>query len=301
MPIVDFDLGDYFDDDDDDKPAAQPAAPRTDPDAMPDAADDTDGATPSSVSQAGDRKDDPLLRMTLMDIAPDRREPAMDHSAPASADAAQDDPVEQALDDLESRPWRREQETSPDDDALDRAESAEYEEPNFVKQGRRRQRIGRVLRAAMMTGSAILFLALLLQSAYVFRNRIAALFPQTKPVLAAICMRLGCQVGLPAQIEAVSIESSELQTLAADASTFALTVLLRNHGATDQAWPGIELTLNDASEKPVARRVFLPREYLTPPLDVNKGLGARSEQVIRLYFELTQLKASGYRVYLFYP
>jgi hypothetical protein len=108
-------------------------------------------------------------------------------------------------------------------------------------------------------------------------------------------------VGLPAQIESVAIESSELQTLAPDSNTFALTVLLRNHGATAQAWPNIELTLNDSNEKPIARRVFLPRDYLAESADVRKGFAARSEQPVKVHFELVQLKASGYRVYLFYP
>ncbi|MGH8809508.1 MAG: DUF3426 domain-containing protein, partial [Noviherbaspirillum sp.] len=123
----------------------------------------------------------------------------------------------------------------------------------------------------------------------------------TKPVLTDACARLGCQLGLPAQIEMVSIESNELQTLAADNSTFTLTVLLRNHGTTAQAWPHIELTLNDTNEKAIARKVFQPGDYLAPVQDAGKGFGPKSEQPVKIHFALSQLKASGYRVYLFYP
>ena len=245
-------------------------------------------------------KDDPLLRMTLMDFAYERSE-----SPPVPAPASEEedsDPVEQAIDDLQSKPWR-EPETNIDAEAdpIDQADAAEYEEPSFVRQGRRRQRIGRALRIFMAVASVILLLGLLVQSAYVFRNQIAAWLPQTKPLLVQACTRIGCQVGLPMQIDAVSIESSELQALSADSNSFSLTVLLRNHSATAQAWPNLELTLNDAAEKPLVRRVFLPRGYLPNAQEFNQGFASRSEQTVKLFFELAQLKAAGYRVYVFYP
>ncbi|HYD95634.1 MAG TPA: DUF3426 domain-containing protein [Noviherbaspirillum sp.] len=298
LPHIDFHIDIPDDLHDAPPPAAAPAVTTAAP-VPEDAAPLADNKpAPEPVRQ----KDDPLLRMTLMDFADGRREPVDGNRAPGAAVEETDDSIGQAIDDLESKPWRREQDASElaDGDALDRAEAAEYEEPSFVKKGRRRQRVGRVLRIMMAAGSVVLLFALLAQAAYVFRDQIAAWYPDTKPALAAACARLGCQVGLPAQIDAVSIESSELQTVAADSSTFALAVLLRNHGATEQAWPAIELTLNDSAEKPLARRVFLPREYLPAP-DAKPGFPAGSEQPVKLFFELAQLKASGYRVYLFYP
>lgn len=302
-PSVDFDLGDLGD--------IEPEPAEKDPPAerpFPDSSDSTLAEADKEEIEAASapaepQKDDPLLRMTLMDFAHERREPVIEGPAEQEAAKDDDDPIEQAIDDLESKPWRREQDVSepPEGDALDQAEAADYEEPSFVKQGRRKQRIGRAVRIFMMVSSVLLLIALLAQGTYVFRDQIAAWFPQAKPLLADACARIGCQVGLPAHIEAVSIESSELQTLAADSNTFALTVLLRNHSATAQAWPNIELTLNDAGEKPIARRVFLPREYLADTVDATKGFAPRSEQPVKLHFELAQLKASGYRVYLFYP
>ncbi|RZI41689.1 DUF3426 domain-containing protein [Herbaspirillum sp. HC18] len=293
MPQADFYID--FPDEEDETVSEEHAAEPSEP------APATEDDTPPPAAQQEPRKDDPLLRMTLMDFAYERREPAADDAVPSQEET--EDPIEQAIDDLESKPWRRELDASnlADSDALDRAEAAEYEVPSFVKQGRRKQRVGRALHIVMTIGSVILLIALLVQSAYVFRDQIAAWIPKAKPALATICARIGCQVGLPAQIESVSIESSELQTVAPDSNTFALTILLRNHDATEQAWPNIELTLNDNAEKPVARRVFVPREYLPAAIDAQKGIPAKSEQPLKLFLELAQLKASGYRVYLFYP
>jgi predicted Zn finger-like uncharacterized protein len=300
-PSVDFDLGDLHGAEP--EPVSETPVP---PKVFPDSSDTTLAAADkeefnTSPPAEEPRKDDPLLRMTLMDFAHERREPAIE--APPEEHAEEEDPIEQAIDDLESKPWRKEQDASElaEGDALDQAEAAEYEEPSFVKQGRRKERIGQALHLVMAIGSIVLFIGLIAQGGYVFRDQIAAWFPATKQGLMNACSKLGCQVGLPAQIESVSIESSELQSVAPDTNTFALTVLLRNHGSTAQAWPSIELTLNDNNEKPIARRVFVPREYLSEPADMKKGFGPRSEQAVKVHFELAQLKASGYRVYLFYP
>ena len=108
-------------------------------------------------------------------------------------------------------------------------------------------------------------------------------------------------VGLPMQIESVSIESSDFQPLPDRPDQFMLSVLLRNRGSTVQAWPTIELTLNDATDKAVGRRLITPRDYLPTGQTAVRGFGAGSEQPLRLVFDLSRLKAAGYRVYLFYP
>jgi len=173
------------------------------------------------------------------------------------------------------------------------------DEPAFVIQGRRREQSGKAMRVAMAVGSVVLLLLLLLQGMTTFRNPLAAQFPEFKPALVAVCSLSGCKVDLPAQIEALSIEQGELQTLAPN--TFSYVSLLRNQSRNVQAWPSIELILNDGNDKPVVRRVIAPRDYLPAGADPAKGFAARSEQSIKLYFSLDQLTASGYHIAIFYP
>lgn len=282
------------------EPAAATPAPSTTPPAAIPANEDT--ASPPSPADGTESRPDPLLRMTLMDIAHLPLRPSRDDEKPAEAETdAGHDPVEQAIDDLQSKPWRSKPEDSDGADALDQADAADYEEPGFVREARRKQRMTRGLNVFMVLASALLLGILLAQAAYVFRDQIAAYFPQAQPLLAAACEHSGCQVGLPAEVDSVSIESSELQALAPDSDSFSLTLLLRNRSTTAQAWPSIELTLNDTAEKPLLRRVFGPRDYLPAGQDLNQGFAAKSEQALKLHFRLTQLKAAGYRVYVFYP
>ncbi|WP_425253435.1 DUF3426 domain-containing protein [Janthinobacterium sp. NFX145] len=219
-------------------------------------------------------------KVSLDKPAPARREPTLaDHSftplpaAPIAPEAAEEQqvPVQPPADD----------------------------EPAFVTLGRRREQSGKALRVAMAAGSVVLLLLLFLQVMTTFRNPLAAQFPQWKPTLVTLCKLSGCQVDLPAQIEALAIEQGELQTI--KEHTFSYVSLLRNQSRSVQAWPSIELILNDANDKPVLRRVIAPRDYLPATIDVSKGFAPRSEQTIKLYFALDQLTASGYHIAIFYP
>lgn len=175
----------------------------------------------------------------------------------------------------------------------------ETDEPAFVTQGRRREQSGKALQVALAAGSLFLLLLLLLQVMTTFRNPLATQFPQFKPALSALCDLAGCKVDLPAQIEALAIEQGELQTLSPQ--TFSYVSLLRNHSRSVQAWPSIELTLDDSDDKPVLRRVITPREYLPAKIDVASGLAPRSEQTIKVYFTSEQARAAGYHIAIFYP
>ncbi len=173
------------------------------------------------------------------------------------------------------------------------------EEPGFLKRDRRRQKYGKAVSIAMALGSVALVGALGVQGVTTFRNQLAAAMPPLKPALTAACNALGCKIELPAQIDDLNIEQGELQTLSD--TTFSFNTLLRNQSATAQSWPHIELVLDDASDKAVLRRVFTPRDYLGPDVPLDKGFAPHTEQAVKLFFELNQLKASGYHIAVFYP
>lgn len=192
---------------------------------------------------------------------------------------------------------------SEDDDPAYKVElRSQAVEPAFVQRARQQERFSRMSRIAMAVLILGLLPALILQTVDAFHQQIAAAFPQMKPALHQICEIIACQTDLPAQIEAVSVEATELQAPTANEPSFTLNMLLRNRSSLAQAWPYIELTLKDANEKPVARRVFTGAEYLPASQDAASGFAANSEHSVKLVFKVEQeLKPVGYRVYLFYP
>jgi hypothetical protein len=177
--------------------------------------------------------------------------------------------------------------------------SSEPDEPEFVKRSRKQEESGRTRRLLMIGGAVLLALLLAAQLVLEYRNVLAARYPGARPVLNAGCAVLRCRLGLPAQIENLSIETGELSTLGVD--TYSLNTLLRNQGSLVQAWPSIQLELTDANDKPLLRRVFGPADYLPRGVPAAAGFAARSEQPVRLNFALSGLKPSSYHIIVFYP
>ena len=183
----------------------------------------------------------------------------------------------------------------------DAEEPPGVEEPSFVTRARRTEQRDKALRVGLWLGSVLLFFTLLGQATYSLRNTLAAYLPQSQPVLQRICVAVGCKLELLTQIDAIAIEATELQQSTVLKDALVLSTLLRNRSSVTQAWPNIELSLNDANEKVIVRRVFTAADYLPQPKDAAKGFAANSEQAVKLVFEVSQLKPSGFRVYLFYP
>lgn len=150
---------------------------------------------------------------------------------------------------------------------------------------------------AVMTGLTLF----LLQAAYIFRVDMAARMPVFKPVLVQYCHLLDCEVPLPQHAELMGIESSELTAVPGHGGWIILTALLRNRAPYAQAFPNLQLTLNDSQDNPLARRTFRPEDYLPATESLADGLLPSRELGIRLQLDTSDLKPMGYRLVLFYP
>lgn len=151
-----------------------------------------------------------------------------------------------------------------------------------------------------LTGIAASVLLLGAQSAYFSRVEIAAHLPALRPALTGICNALGCKVGLPKDLDAISIESSGLDADPEHDNLITLNALLRNRAGTVQGYPMLVLTLNDNRDKLLARRWLTPAEYLPSGESEAAGFAANHETSVRLHLDTSDLKPSGYRLELFY-
>jgi len=149
--------------------------------------------------------------------------------------------------------------------------------------------------------NATLLVVLLLQGAYFFRVDLAAQLPGLKPLLVNACTALDCKVSLPRDSEQIGIESSSLEAHPDAARLITLHALLRNHAPYAQAYPELELSLNDMDDRPLARRILRPQDYLPASQPSETGLAARRELEIALNLDVADLNPAGYRLFLFYP
>ena len=152
-----------------------------------------------------------------------------------------------------------------------------------------------------LLGAVLLLVVLLAQAAYYYRSAVIVLFPETKPYAAALCAKLGCDLPLPRRIELMSIEASDLQADTTNPNIMVLSATLKNRAIFDQQLPLLELTLTDAQDQPVVRRVLAPQDYIGKAANMQAGFAANTEIAIKVFFEGSQVKATGYRLYLFYP
>ena len=277
-PLLEFGM-------DDDFPSATPAAPQHFQADWPDPADlDLKASAPAAASSEPPIDFDALLH----------KEDAGEHTAapplavasavPAAAPLPPPEPALPSTQDADKTP--------PQDEDTDEDGGADAEDepapPSALNQ------------ALWAAGATLLSLTLLAQGVLVFRNEIALSSPPTRPALEALCSSLGCELPLPREAAEIAIESSDIQPDASREALFTLHATLRNRAEFQQAWPHLEVTLTDARDKALVRRVLEPAQWL--PADAPRdAFPARREIAARVAFEAPGVAAAGYRVYAFYP
>ena len=176
----------------------------------------------------------------------------------------------------------------------------ELHDLSFVRQARRQAFWrGGAVRAVLF----ILFLALgallLAQVALHDRDRLAAAEPALRPWLARLCEPLSCRIGPPRQIDAIAIESSSFNKLRGEA--YRLNFTVKNQAPIEVAMPSLELTLTDAQDQPVLRRVLSPAELGTVSAVISAASDITGSLTLAVAPNGAGPRIAGYRLLAFYP
>ena len=134
---------------------------------------------------------------------------------------------------------------------------------------------------------------------HTFRSEAAAYFPQTRPALAQLCVWARCTVPPLQMPSALTIQASDLLILdKAKPHLVQLIVTMQNLSTVEVGYPAIDLVLNDRFDHAVARRVFLPKDYLRGA-DAKKTVIAGSvATTVRIDLDLSELSAGGFGLLL---
>lgn len=174
----------------------------------------------------------------------------------------------------------------------------ENDEPGFVREARRKafwQSTG--MRAVLVLGSLAAVAGVAGQFAWQQRDALAAQYPALTPVLTQACRLAGCELQARRQIADVVISGSGFTQLA-DAQQYQWSLTLENRSDFAVATPMAELTLTDAQDKPLLRRVIDLK-----PLGAPEQLRAHQEWSVSVPVQVQELDApvAGYRALVFYP
>ena len=205
----------------------------------------------------------------------ERKEPPASSSAPAEllADAVGDD----------------------DDDAT--ADATPTEDVSFVKAAHRRAFWRKPLvRVALVAVSLGLLAVLAGQVAVHERNRLAAMEPRLRPALLALCEPLQCALAPQRQISDVVIDSSSFNKARGD--SYVLAITMKSRATLPLEMPAVELTLTDAQDQPVLRRVLLPSEMSAPQ---ELPAGGEWNAAVSVLVTTGGARVAGYRLLAFYP
>jgi predicted Zn finger-like uncharacterized protein len=181
------------------------------------------------------------------------------------------------------------------------AEGLETATPSFLStQGQRRQRRQRRILAAACVPLA---LAAAGQFALALREDALEAWPSMRPLLVGACEVYGCTVDWPAHADLLTIVGSDLAAVPGT-DVIELNAAIRNRAPFTMALPALEVTLTDTQNRTIARKVFLPADYLAstgePSSRIEEGLAPESDLSVRLVFEAQGLNAAGFVLYPFY-
>lgn len=217
-------------------------------------------------------------------------EPEADAAATVPSDAGRQQTLAKAASSGPLRPTRPlSQQAGPS--------HAEMQGLAFMRQSRSRLFWSSPLvRGALGLLALVLLVSMGLQVALDQRDHLAALEPSAKPWLQRLCEPFRCVVSPLRQLEFLAIEGSSFNKMAPQA--YRLAFALRNVGALEVAAPAIELTLTDAQDQALARRV-LNNSELGMPASIKPGSEWTGAVALRLSPTLGEI--AGYRILAFYP
>ena len=182
--------------------------------------------------------------------------------------------------------------SAPSEHVVEHALASEPEEP-VQEEGRTRGF------RAWVAAAALMLLVLVAQAAYAYRGELVANYPGLKPVFVRLCSLAGCRVPLPQRPKLIVIEASDLQVQdQLRPGVIQLTATLRNHAGYEVGYPALDLVLTNTKEHALARRIFMPAEYLEKGESEASGLAAHAEVTVRLVLDTGELGAAGFRLAL---
>lgn len=170
----------------------------------------------------------------------------------------------------------------------------------FVRAARRKAFWRRPLVRLVLALLVLLLAAALAgQVAVQERDRLAALHPQWRPALQALCQPVGCQVRPQKRIDAIVIDSSAFTRVRQD--VYKLSVTLKNLAAQPVAMPALELTLTDSQDQPLLRKVLQARDFGPAPEALAPSADWTASATVAVNTAADPGRVAGYRLLAFYP
>jgi len=123
----------------------------------------------------------------------------------------------------------------------------------------------------------LLLLILLVQFAYLKRAELVK-YPSARPALEVMCSALSlamtCEIPEPRDTGAIALVERNVVSHPNAQNALLISSVIKNNAPFTQPYPKLVLTFSDINQKVVARRTFVPEEYLTKDVDISAGMAS---------------------------
>jgi hypothetical protein len=117
--------------------------------------------------------------------------------------------------------------------------------------------------SSLLWGIGILVMLGGLGVQYIYYNRlIMAGNPEVRPLLEQLCSVTGCRLPPRRELSAIELGDHLVQSHPRYENSLLITATLLNRADFVQPYPVLEVVMTDLRQEEIARRRFLPKEYL---------------------------------------
>ena len=147
-------------------------------------------------------------------------------------------------------------------------------------------------------GWILLILLLAGQTLIFYGHDFARQTPTLRPMVETLCAPLPCRKLPPIDMRHMDLVETQVAPHARYDKALRIKATLVNRADTVQPYPLLEVSLIDSQGQLVARRTYQPREYLSKPEAIQKGLPPQVAVSVQLDITSPGAQASGYEVLL---
>lgn len=152
-----------------------------------------------------------------------------------------------------------------------------------------------------VAGCTLLVMLLAAQTLVFYGYSYARQKPALRPYIDTFCDALPCRKLPPIDMRHMDLVETKVAPHPRYDKSLRIKATLVNRADIVQPYPLLEISLIDSQGQLVARRTYPPREYLSKPEAIQKGLPPQVAVDVRLDITSPGTKASGYEVLLLPP
>lgn len=150
-------------------------------------------------------------------------------------------------------------------------------------------------------GCALLILLLAGQTLIFYGYGFARQTPTLQPMIETLCTPFPCRKLPPIDMRHMDLVETQVAPHPRYDKALRIKATLVNRADTVQSYPLLEVSLIDSQGQLVARRAYRPREYLSNPEAIQKGLPPQVAVSVQLDITSPGAQANGYEVLLLPP